>query len=169
LRHVQRGLVVHVLVQQRQAEEVALDVAFGSCREQVQAAVQLGLQFGPRGLGIGQRQRPAAVVRHAAAVVQRIGVRAQRRQARLFRVGAGAGRVRREARQPVFLEPADVSQLPQRRVQLGAQRHGQSGQRGFVGGKGGQRVGAAGLQRGGQCGGAAAARGLGRRAGRRIV
>ena len=46
------------------------------------------------------------------------------------RVGGGAASTLRIACQPEFLEPADVAQFPQRRVQAGSLRHHQPGQGG---------------------------------------
>jgi hypothetical protein len=91
-------------------------------------------------------------------VVQRLGVGPARGTARHVGIGRDAPRALRIAPDPEGLEPADVAQLPQRRVQLGALRHLQARQCRLERGEGGQRIGAAGLQRGRQGVGRAAAR-----------
>ncbi|MBX3618949.1 MAG: TIGR04348 family glycosyltransferase [Rhizobacter sp.] len=145
--HVERGLVVHVFVQQRQAEEIKRLIAAAGPAQQGQRFVELHGQVVARGGGIGQGQLPAAVVRHTARVVERIGLAARRQEPRRVGVGTLTERTLGVACDPERLEPADVPQFPQRRVELGAQRHGQARQRTLVGGEGGQRVGAAGGQR----------------------
>ena len=165
-RHVQRGLVVHVLVQQRQAEGVERVVAVvGRVGQQGQGGLELLRELGLRRGRVGQRQRPARGVRHGARVVQRVRIGPHGRAARPAGVGARALAPGGEARCPPALEPADVAQLPQRRVELGALRHAQPGQRLLDGRKAGQRVGAAGAQQRCQRGAVAVARGPGRRAG----
>ena len=154
LRRVERRLVVHVLVQQHQAEEIQRLVGLLSpllhARQQNQRVVQLGPQIVAGGLDIGQGQGPAAVVRHPAGVVERIGIGAAIRSPRQIGVGAPTLLPGRKPRQPPGLEPADVAQFPQRRVELGVQRHLQAGQRLLEDAEQGQGVVASADQCGGQ-------------------
>jgi hypothetical protein len=120
LRHVQRGFVVHVFVQERKTVEVQrLRVVLRGQKVQ-RAGEDLG-HFGAGAVCIGQGQLPALQVRDPAGVVERISVRAQRRRAAGLRVGLNAARALAVAADPVVLEPADVAQFPQRRVQRGPQ------------------------------------------------
>ena len=103
LRHVQRGLVVHVLVQQREAEEVQRVVVVGRALRAAAPAWPAAVLPVRRcvACGIGQRQCPAAVVRHrlesySASASARVPGR--RGVGRVGRRALAPGRV---ARQPV--------------------------------------------------------------------
>jgi hypothetical protein len=76
---------------------------------------------------VGRRPRPAAAVPSGCGARpgwSRTSVRLrQQRRGRPRRVGPAAQRALRVARQPPFLEPADVAHLPQRRVQFRRVRH----------------------------------------------
>jgi hypothetical protein len=69
LRHVNRRFGVHVFVEQGQAEKVQGVVAVGGAGQPVQRVLQAVGQVGAGGGQVGQRQVPAAAVRHQAGVV----------------------------------------------------------------------------------------------------
>ncbi|MCU0812789.1 MAG: hypothetical protein MUC32_00190 [Burkholderiaceae bacterium] len=94
-------------------------------------------------------------------MVQRIGAGAHAFGPRHVGVGGDAARAFGVAREPVLLEPADMAQLPQRRIELGPPRHRERRQRAPPGVEGRERVGAARAQRAGERGAAGAARSLG--------
>ena len=148
LRHVQRGFMVHVFVEQAQAVEVQAVVVFRAGQKQVEALRQAIRQVCPCGLRTWQRQIPAGGLCDVAGVVQRVGVAPHGGQAQCEGVGRSAAQALGVAPDPVRLEPADVPQFPQRRVQLHALRHHKIPrcQRGFKEIEGGQGVAARGLQ-----------------------
>jgi hypothetical protein len=112
-------------MEQRQAIEVQLVVgAVGAALQQAQRALAGALQIGLRARGVRQAELPAPGMRHLARVVQRIGTGTLRRRMRAARIGRGTAPTLRVAPDPVLLEPADVAQLPQRRVELGRLWHG---------------------------------------------
>ena len=105
--------MVHVFVEQRQAEKVQRSVGRISVGQQGQRALKLLVEISTRLLRVGQRQRPAAGVGDAARVVKAVGIAANRRPARRCGVGPVPVLALGVARQPVLLKPADVPQLPQ--------------------------------------------------------
>jgi hypothetical protein len=119
---------VHVLVLQRQAVEIQRPrVGAVQCLQAGQGLLQLSGELGAQGVGIGQLQLPAAVVRHRARVIEPVvGVGLCG-----ARIGVPAQVPLRVAADPVLLEPADMAQFPERRIELGVQRHLQPGQHGF--------------------------------------
>ena len=64
--------MVHVLMQQGQAEEVQPIVGGGRLAQQGQGRIELRGKFAPGGIGIGQGQLPARDLRYLAGVIQRI-------------------------------------------------------------------------------------------------
>jgi hypothetical protein len=166
LCHVDRGFGVHVFVEQREAEEIQAGVVFGGVSEQGQRVAQAGREVGAHGVGIGQIELPARVVRHQAGVVERVGVHAAGglacRVARRLRVGVHAQVALRVPSQPPVGKPADVAQLPERQVQLGRTGDAQAwAERVLVGVKQRQAARARFAQRTGQPRLATAARGFG--------
>jgi putative glycosyltransferase (TIGR04348 family) len=132
LGHVKRSLVMHVFVMQGEPEKIQLVVAGGHSIQQIQRALQLGSKVGARGCGIRQRQAPAAGMRHKTGVVQIIGLRSDCAIAWGLRIRPHTERALQVARQPEFLKPANVPQLPQGRIDRGAEGHLQVWQCRFV-------------------------------------
>jgi hypothetical protein len=143
LCHVQRGFVMHVLVQQCEAKEIQCVVVLLCPFEQRDHGIELGLQVIERGGCVRQRKPRSQGMRHAARIEQRIGIGAGGRQPCDVWIGAQAERALRVARCPPGLEPSDVSQLPQRRVQGFVKRNAQVRKGAPVIGETRQRVGAA--------------------------
>ena len=71
----------------------------------------------------GQIERKAAVVRHPARVPPAVGLRLDGSQPGVVRVATGALRALQVAGDPPLLKPADVAQLPQRRIDAGRRRN----------------------------------------------
>jgi len=109
VRVVQR-LGVHVLVQRREAHEVAQLFVVGLAGEALERELEDIGEIGARRGERGKRKLPASVVRHVGRVVERVGVRQQCLGQAPF------------AQAPVLLEPADMPDLPQRRVDDGEPR-----------------------------------------------
>ena len=101
---VQR-LGVHVLVQRGEAHEVGERLVVGLARQAVQRFLQHGTEVAACGRQARQRQIPARVVRDGRGVIERIGIRQDR--GREFPAIA-------PAQAPMLLEPADVTDLPER-------------------------------------------------------
>src|SRR5205085_1869024 len=76
----------------------------GLAREAIERLFQHGAQIRARRGKARERQVPARVVRHGGGVVERVGVREDRRRERALL----------PAQAPVLLEPADVADLPER-------------------------------------------------------
>jgi hypothetical protein len=133
LGHIQAGFVVHVFVQQGQAEKVKRRVLVrrgastrpregsGACLIQVSTTVRLhGLEqnqrgpqppvkFLPQRISGRQAQAPPRGVRHGGRVEQLIGLCRASRPQRLSRVGLHAKLPLRMPFQPARLEPADMA------------------------------------------------------------
>jgi hypothetical protein len=120
---------MHVFVVERQAKEIQSGVGFVGGFQPRQSVGQTALQVGAGLRRVGQGQLPAHVVGHATGVVQRLGIHTPRRlacgTARNIRVGGQPQGAVRVAGNPPVGKPADMAQLPQRRIQLGADRHDQ--------------------------------------------
>ena len=166
LGHVDGGLVVHVFMGQAQAVEVQAGGVGMLALKQGQVVGQAIGQALAQGVRVGQRQGPTAGVRHAAGVKQGVGTGPAAGLTRHIRVGGHTAAAVRVARQPPVLKPADVPQLPQRRVEVGPVGHAQAllRQGGFERGKRGQGVAPAVLQRQGQVFGPARPQRAGRQA-----
>ena len=95
-------LGVHALVPGRQPREIRIRAA-------IQHALKHPLAIGDGFLEARQRQAPARVVRHGSRVVERVGVRQNRRRPPLPQT-------------PELLKPAHVAELPARRVDDREQR-----------------------------------------------
>ena len=100
-------LGVHVFVEGAKAHEVAQALVLRFAREARQRPFEDLSQVSTRCGQVGQRQIPARVVRHVRGVVQRVSTRENRRRQRLALLVAKA---------PMFLEPADMADFPERRV-----------------------------------------------------
>ena len=116
-RHVAEGLVrvvqrlgVHVLVQRAKPDEVAQSFILGLAREALEGEFENVGEIGARRAERRKRKVPASVVRHVRGIVERVGVRQE-----LFARASFA-------QTPVLLEPADVADLPERRVDDGELR-----------------------------------------------
>ncbi len=123
LRHVDPGLVVHVLVEQCQLPGVG--VAAMRVAQQHQGVRQAGPQVAQRLVPARQRQLPAGRVRHGAGVVPAVRASQARWRTCVVRLGIHAPFALPIAGDPPVLEPADVSQLPKRRIQPGRVWHTQ--------------------------------------------
>jgi len=100
-------LRVHVLVQRGEAHEIAQALVLGLAGQLFQRSLQYTRQIGARFGQVGERQVPARVMRDVGRVVQRISPGQDGRcQRAAFLI----------AKAPVLLEPADVADLPERRV-----------------------------------------------------
>ena len=132
LRQHRERLGVHLLVEQREAMEVERGVVLdGDAGEQLERRLERVDEVGAGRLQVGQRARRRA--RGGAAGRPRRVVPARRRRAAieasrgLRRVGALAAPALHVAGDPVLLEPADVAERPERRVELGGERRRQIG------------------------------------------
>ena len=109
---ITKGLVVHVVVQQRELCKISHFIFKRLFRQQRQAAIEHGLGVAARRGKVGQVKIPARVVRDARRVVPAVGV-----------LDYGSHGKIAATMQPEFLEPGHVTELPQRRINNGQQRH----------------------------------------------
>jgi hypothetical protein len=109
---------VHVLVEQRQAEEVQCVVAFRCGGEQRQRFGQARGQIGARRSKVRQIELPTRRVCDPARVIQRVGLRQAAGGTWVIGVAVDAVRTLAVAGKPVVLEPADVPDFPERRIEL---------------------------------------------------
>ena len=117
LCHELPGLAVHVFMEQHEAEEVQRVVGRRAVAQQRKRRRAHRREVGAGRVGRGQRELPALRVLYGRGVVQRIGIGPHGRQAGGIRVTACAVPAGRVASHPVFLEPADVSEFPERQIQ----------------------------------------------------
>ena len=118
LRHVHRGFAVHVLVKQRETEEVQVVIRFRGVGEQGQCLVQPFFQIAQGARKIRQRQFPARVMGNAAGVIQGIGLRHPAAWPFVLGIGLDAKVALVAAGNPVILKPADMAGFPERRIEL---------------------------------------------------
>ena len=99
----------------------------GDAGEQLERRLERVDEVGARRRQVGRARRrelaPARAV-DRRRVVPGVGLGNDRRQARMRRIGALAARALHVAGDPVLLEPADVAERPERRVELGGERRG---------------------------------------------
>ena len=103
---VQR-LGMHVFVQGGELDEVAQALVVRLAREALEGFFQHVAEVDEGRGQARQRQAPARIVRHGRRVVERIRVIQDRGTERFAFLVAQA---------PVFLEPADVADFPERRI-----------------------------------------------------
>ena len=110
-------------MKQTQAVKIKCIVLIAGFAEQIKRALQRVQQVGANIVGIGQGQAPADVVRHMARVPPLVSVGFNRCRAGVGRLAARTQRALHVAANPPFLKPADMAQLPQRRVDGGKPGH----------------------------------------------
>ena len=161
LRHVDSSFVVHGLMKQHQTPEVKGIIVAARLRQQIQGVGLYGRQVALGGFCAGQGQVPARSVGHGARIKQRIGAWQVRRVAHASRVGPRTACALGVAGNPPLLKPADVAQLPERRVEFSRVPNSQRGQGMLPSLQQAQCARTRGLQCGGQRRGVAFARGAG--------
>ena len=112
-------------MEQAEAVEIKPRVCFFSPLQQLQRALQSLQQVLPAGCHVGQIQLPAAGVRHLRRVPPAVSAGLDGRQQRAMGLTLIAQMAQQVAADPAFLKPAQMPELPQRRVERGQQGHRQ--------------------------------------------